>query len=325
MVVLFRSENDYYFQNIIEYLRFYKCEYIQVDLEKIKNINCTIFFSDETFSLKLEVEKNRLIDFIDISCFFYRSGKILKENIKISKSLGIHESLEKTYFELETTTLINFIYSEMKRKSLGWLNENPLNKLLQLKEAKRIGLHIPTTYITTSKREIKRLTKSKELVTKAVQENIAFQDAKSIIYQRVAKVSLDGFPDEFYPSLFQEIIEKDLEIRCFYLDKKLYSIAFFSLEDTIDMRDHYDNQEYFKLKLSSEIETKIKQLMKTFELKIGSIDLILSKDGKCYFIEINTEGQYDWVSAFGGYNLDKKIANYLLRNEKRNKNKSTKR
>lgn len=322
MVVFFTDESDSYFQNIIEYLHFYKCEYKLIDLEKIKNLNCNIYLSNEILSIKLEVAENHIIDFNEVSCFFFRSGKIQKENIKISKSLGINKDIEDTYFNLETTTLIDFIYSEINEKSLGWLNEYPLNKLLQIKEAKRIGLDIPTTHITTSKEEIKRLTKKKELITKAMQENIAFQDKRNIIYQRVTKIKLDDLPNEFYPSLFQEIIKKDLEIRCFYLDEKLYSIAFFSFEDTIDMRDHYDNQKYFKFVLSNEIKAKIVKLMRSFRLKIGSIDLILSQDGKCYFIEINTEGQYDWVSTFGGYNLDEKIASYLLKNEKRhNKNK----
>jgi hypothetical protein len=36
---------------------------------------------------------------------------------------------------------------------------------------------------------------------------------------------LSGAPDYFFPSLFQECIEKDYEIRIFYLDGEFFSVA----------------------------------------------------------------------------------------------------
>ena len=55
--------------------------------------------------------------------------------------------------------------------------------------------------------------------------------------------------------------------------------------------------------------------MKLLGLISGSIDLILSNNKDYYFLEVNPEGQYDWVSVFGGYNLDKKIAKYMINYE----------
>ena len=52
-------------------------------------------------------------------------------------------------------------------------------------------------------------------------------------------------------------------------------------------------------------------MMNKLELISGSIDLIKSQNGKYYFLEVNPNGQYDWVSQYGGYYLDKKIAYFL--------------
>ena len=81
------------------------------------------------------------------------------------------------------------------------------------------------------------------------------------------------------------------------------------------MRDSYQNQNHFKLKLPVNIEKKINSLMIKLNLISGSIDLIYSKTGEYYFLEVNSEGQYDWLSKLGGYNLDCEIANYIINRE----------
>ena len=82
------------------------------------------------------------------------------------------------------------------------------------------------------------------------------------------------------------------------------------------MRENYDNHINYRFKLSEEVEYKLHNLMQSLNLKSGSIDLILGSDKKIYFLEVNPEGQYEWVSECGGYHLDKVIAEYLVKKEK---------
>jgi glutathione synthase/RimK-type ligase-like ATP-grasp enzyme len=51
-------------------------------------------------------------------------------------------------------------------------------------------------------------------------------------------------------------------------------------------------------------------------LTSGSIDLMLASNGDYYFLEVNPTGQIGWVSDFGNYCLEEKIAQYLLKKEK---------
>ncbi len=191
--------------------------------------------------------------------------------------------------------------------------------MTQLDRAREFNLDIPITYITHSKERLKELTNSQTLVTKAIQENIACEYRGELAYQRVTEVFVDDLPDLFFPSMFQEVIKKDLEIRAFYLDGIFYPIAFFILDDSIDMRDHYKSHQTYKFSLPKNIENSLDLMMKSLGLKAGSIDMILGEDGKFYFLEVNPEGQYDWVSVYGGYCLHEKIANYLIKHEKQYK------
>ena len=55
--------------------------------------------------------------------------------------------------------------------------------------------------------------------------------------------------------------------------------------------------------------TKLNQVM---ELNTGSIDMIKCKSGKYYFLEINPCGIYEGISNACNYNLNKKIAEWLI-------------
>ena len=121
---------------------------------------------------------------------------------------------------------------------------------------------------------------------------------------------------KFFITFFQDKIDKEFEIRTFYLNGKCYSMAIFSQNDE---RTKTDFRKYNLEKpnrnvpynLSSCIEEKIKLLMQALDLNCGSLDFLKGKDGKFYFLEVNTIGQFLGLSHTCNYSLDKKIADYL--------------
>ena len=315
MIIIFSTSNDRSIVNIVEYLNKYKQKFHVINLGELKSTNFQIIFEKNQLVIKVVLVSGEILDFDSIKCFFFRSSKIKKGQINIDSLIGFDNDIAKTYFDLDEHTLIDFIYSKIMEKSLGWLNQTPINKLIQIDLAQKCGLKIPDTFICNSKRELQIITKKEFLLTKAIQENIAFQDLNKICFQRVSKVEVKDLPDFFLTSLFQENIEKDLEIRTFFLENSFYSIAVCNVKNTIDMRDNYSTHQYYKCKLPIEIEHNLNKLMKLLGLISGSIDLILSNNKDYYFLEVNPEGQYDWVSVFGGYNLDEKIAKYMINYE----------
>ena len=69
--------------------------------------------------------------------------------------------------------------------------------------------------------------------------------------------------------------------------------------------------------LPKEIEKKLLCLMSTVGLNTGSIDLIKDKKGRFYFIEVNPVGQYLAPSDRGNYYIEKTIAEWLIKEDRK--------
>ena len=130
---------------------------------------------------------------------------------------------------------------------------------------------------------------------------------------------IDNLPDSFYPCMFQQKIDKNLEIRAFYLDGRCYSMAIcssFDKQTQVDYRRYNDVKPNRKVPycLPSHIDKNIDALMKKLKLNCGSLDLILDNNGVYYYLEVNPVGQFGMVSFPCNYNLEKIIAEYLSDN-----------
>lgn len=306
MVIFFLSDDDSYFDSLIEYCKLERIPFKKVSLEE-----CFVKYVDVSKKDFCLVDKDDFdIVFSKIEFFFYRSGKLNHIDSFDHQSVSLLSDVERTYLHLEVDTLLDFIYSLINEKSFGYLAQKPLNKLVQLHIANKHQIGIPKTLVSNSKEKVVE-TLGSSFITKAIQENIAFQDSTQLVYQRVEKITSDELNDEFFPSLFQEGVEKIIELRCFYFDQKFYSIAFSSEHGQLDMRDNYDNMDYYKYQLPCIIEEKLRNVFNDLKLFSGSVDMLIDKNGNYIFLEINPEGQFDWVSKLGGYDLNRIITDYL--------------
>lgn len=120
---------------------------------------------------------------------------------------------------------------------------------------------------------------------------------------------------DIFSSPFSGKIEKEFEVRTFYLNGKCWSMAIFSQNDE---QTRVDFRKYNRIKpnknvpynLPIDVEEKIHQLMQFLDLNSGSIDFI-KKGNQHYFLEINPIGQFTGMSNTCNYSLEQKIAEYL--------------
>lgn len=129
-----------------------------------------------------------------------------------------------------------------------------------------------------------------------------------------------------FPTLIQEEIKKQFEIRVFYLRSRCYSIAMFTQTNETTKTD-YRNYNFtapvrsVPFNLPRSLDIKVKQLMKEINLNSGSIDFIYSSNNEFIFLEVNPLGQFGNVSAAGNYFIEKKIANLLYDKQNSNRKK----
>ena len=67
-------------------------------------------------------------------------------------------------------------------------------------------------------------------------------------------------------------------------------------------------------KLPGELEAKLDSLMKNLNLNSGSIDIIKTVKDEYIFLEVNPVGQFVGYGVPTNYYLEKKVAEWLIKN-----------
>jgi hypothetical protein len=303
---------------VLSYCLAGKNKVIRLNYEDMPLDNLTIDISDKEEKTTLSFKNNtHTVSQNDV--VWYRRGAIKfgfpfsKDNLTEACVKFIKE--EETYFE-ETFYTIPFSISDYQADTVN-------NKLDNLLFAKRLGLNIPPTILTSSKKAaLGFLDKYGRCISKPL-NNGHFNDKiigkLSVASKGTFEVTAKDFScldDTFAPMLMQQYIPKDFEIRAFYFMGRFYSMAIFSQKDeqtAVDYRNYNREKPNRAVPciLPQHIEIALINLIDKTGLKTCSIDLIYTMDDNYYFLEINPNGQFSWVSDNCNYYIEKDIANKL--------------
>lgn len=319
MILIISDNNDVSTNDVIDWLYFHKLSFFRInDTDKIQLKFLSI--SNDNLNIALQVNDNVIIKIDEIKSFWYRRG-YLNYDLKLdnfpdfqNKSFG--ENVKQFHIN-ESISLIQFINLYLKNiKNINGFFDNRINKLYSLFVAKQIGITIPITKILT---RLDELNDSKEYINKAIKQGFYFKakgESFSGFTARVDSKFKDLEMNDFFPTLFQEEIKKQFEIRSFYLHGTFYSMAIFSQNNKnteVDFRK-YDNKtpnRTIPFNLPKNIEVQLTELMGNLNLNSGSIDLIVDDNDNYVFLEVNPIGQFRQVSKPCNYYIEKRIAEYL--------------
>lgn len=221
--------------------------------------------------------------------------------------------------------IVNFFIEKHLRETQNYVGsyvqEVENNKLNDLYAAKSVGFLIPETLVTNNKAELLNFySHHSQVISKQLSALYNFQvnveHLSSIGTTLITDKQIELLPDRFAITLFQKYIVKELEIRVFFFKDRFFSMAIFSQNDSktqIDYR-HYNTENpnrNIPFDLPLEIELKLKEFNQKTGHTTGSFDLILTPEGKYYFLEINPSSQFHWVSQNCNYYIEKEIAEIL--------------
>ena len=257
----------------------------------------------------------------EITAVWYRRNPYkYTADLSSLKDQHLRDKVHKNMFS-EVNSLHQSSFSYLSdRYWLSHPDKSSINKIEQLEVATNCGLKIPDTLVTTSKSQlIKFNKKNKKIIIKAIQQMpfFKFEDENYVAYTQTVD-DFELYPDFFFPVLAQQYIEKELEVRAFFLEDKFYSMAIFSQSDPytkIDFRrvDMKFPNRMVCFQLPKQIEVKLRKFMKIMNLNTGSFDLILSKNNQYFFLEVNPVGQFGMVSSPCNYYLEKEVAELLIK------------
>lgn len=262
------------------------------------------------------------------ACWWRRTGltrrhftnKLANENLVVN-DLDLTRLIndKRNFLDDEARGLIDYIFYSIYKSSLINLGKPlfNLNRLIVLDIAKKHGLDVPNYSIVSNCSQLTGNETGSKKVTKSISNGI-YSDIQNHRFYTYTELIEETFYEEnkninFFPSLITDLIEKKIEIRTFYIAGDFYSMAIFSQADEktkIDFRK-YSNNRIEPYKLPEEIETKLACIFKELDLNCGSVDLIIDKDDRFIFLEINPVGQFAMTSEPCNYNLHKIVANYL--------------
>jgi len=261
----------------------------------------------------------------DVNVVWYRrDGSSMPRSVDSIKDKELRSSIKKFRMsELkETKWTLYRLFKDKKFLTQPFNRET--NKMEALSMAIDSGLNVPGSLVTDSRDQLAAFVlKNGTLITKAILNGDFFQKNKesyAVYTEAIGETEINALPDRFFPALFQQKVEKEYEIRTFFLDNKCYSMAIFSQEDeqtAVDFRryNNVDPNRTVPYQLPKGVERDLRKLMKKMRLKTGSIDLLKSTDGEYYFLEVNAVGQFGMVSHPCNYYLEKEVADYLIKND----------
>jgi ATP-GRASP peptide maturase of grasp-with-spasm system len=316
MILIISNELDRSTDNVINWVNYFGYKFIRLNSnDTIINIEIEI---NNKISFKLETQ-NQTIKSEDIKAVWYRKNGLIFDFNFYTGKFKKENRLKLNQFTKRELRIINeFIRKTFKEKPIlgKSITSGNMNKLNVLVCANEVGLKIPETRVLSKKSSIPLLRQIIKPIGEV--EFFTFGKRKLIPYTvSLTENAKKRIPDLFFPTLFQQEIEKKYEVRVFHLNGINYSMAIFSQKNKKTQSDFrkYDFQNPNRTVpyiLPDEIDKMINTLMNKIDLDTGSIDLIVDTNDNYFFLEVNPVGQFGMVSLPCNYYLEKKIAETLI-------------
>jgi len=279
-------------------------------------ISLTSRYVNGKWLIELKDDKSYFLD--NVASVWYRRSHHVGHKVK--------ELLAEKYYAAASGEIKRTLYGMVEGLSCFQMERYSTYRRLdskeeQLKVAVKCGLQIPATCISNSPEDVKNFIKSNGKVITKMQSSFSIRQEGSeqvVFTNEVSAADLDHLDTLRYcPMMFQQKLEKQLELRVTIVGDKLFTFSIDSQQE-IDAQIDW-RKDGLKLinswkpyALSFDIENRLLALMDHYKLNYGAIDLILTPDNQYYFLEINPAGEYFWLDKLCDYAISAQIAAVLL-------------
>ena len=317
MVLIQSINEDQSTNDVIKWLIHFKQKFLR--LNDVASIAAFKYVNDN-FIITVN---NKEIDFSKVDFYWYRRGKF-EINFALKNHSDKHFGKEiNTYIQNENSALLNYFLVYLKRgvkHSGSFITDVGINKMFVLDKANECNLAVPPSIITGDKIDVSGFLKKQcRIITKPLHSAFHYYSKEYWFPTYTTEVDfavLKAMPDTFEHSLFQKLVEKKFEIRAFFWDSTIFSMAIFSQSDDqskIDFRNYVFERpnRCVPFNLPQKLSKKILELANSLNINSGSADLIYSIDSEFVFLEINPVGQFGMVSYPCNYYLEKFIASKI--------------
>ena len=228
MILILTEANDISATHVCEWVKYMGGQFLRINTnESVKLDTLSKRKSqDANFSFIFEGQRLRLHDFHTIwfrrgwFTIEYNNLSPLKQTLDLQGDLSFIED----HIKREIQEFSDFLYrfAPLKVRCIGNVTHYSVNKLTALETANHCGLSVPNYIITSSKQNLMEFFAQDNcrILSKAIKENITYTVNDKLIYHPnnyFESGEIESLPDYFQPTFFQEYIEKEFEIRTFFM------------------------------------------------------------------------------------------------------------
>lgn len=184
------------------------------------------------------------------------------------------------------------------------------HKPWQLELARRIGLSIPDTLITTDPENVRAFwqVRGGEVIYKPFLQTFhSWRETRRLRREELAL--LDSV--RIAPVIFQALVPGAADLRVTVIGDRIFAAAvdLRKMEYNLDVR--LNQQAYERHDLPPAVGEKLLALMRRLGLEYGAIDLRLTPEGDYVFFEVNPAGQFLFVENACGLPISAALAAHL--------------
>lgn len=324
MILILSTYGDSTTDEVIVYLQDKGAAYFRLNDNDIFRYKLSISISEHTNRPYFLIDTGETVIHSDmVKTVWYRKFGFYSSSI-------MNDQFEKQYgteflpqFTSEYKGTLNLICKCLAEKK--WLANYKTvkpDKFMVLNIAHSLGIRVPMSLITNNKSAL-LADMPKNIIAKSLTDS-SFIEMKNKCVAAMYTFELRPFqkyiPESFLPTLVQETIEKEFEIRTFYIDGHFFSMAIFSQNDPktrTDFRKYNDEHpnRYVPYVLDKAIEMKLTLLLEYLDINTGSLDLIFTPNAETVLLEINPCGQFGMMSKPCNYPLEEIVADTLIKFE----------
>lgn len=301
MILIITNKKDYTADFLILELEQQGIDFVRLNTEDFPQ---TVKITLKTSSYDVTghfIINDRVISFDKIRSVWYRRP------VPSEPAREVEDIEAKEFIVTESRVSLENIWQLLSSKR--WVNHpNKLqickSKLLQLQVAAQIGFQTPSTLLTNQPSDVQSFydRHNSSLIYKPLRHASIIHDnnPKTIFTSKLTEEHRNHFDAvQYAPSLFQPLIEKQVDIRVTVVGNKVFAVAIHSQESEatrVDWRRiDSDKLVHKSHKLPTRIESWCIELTQKFDLSFAAIDLILTPKGDYIFLELNPNGQWAWI------------------------------
>ncbi|MCI0541276.1 MAG: hypothetical protein L0Z50_39250, partial [Verrucomicrobiales bacterium] len=201
-----------------------------------------------------------------------------------------------------------------------WMNHPSANaaashKLEQITAAAGLGFLLPETLLTQDAVELRAFYARHQgkIIAKPLARGYverAEGETDTLIYTNpVSAEDLTALDDlSACPTLFQELIDKRTDVRITVVDEDIHAVEMLAEDESgtqrCDIRrNNMQDVRYQTISLPVEVASRVRALMRHYQLRFAAIDMVVSKAGDWIFLEVNPNGQWAWLDLVGATNI----------------------